>query len=92
MKLQALQKQAGKAISGGYTRVTGEAYNIKLNLLLIDLHIEITSMRSALRVVSTLTFRTPESHLPPGTPLAKLIAQIEACTGKAIANLELKRP
>ena len=86
-----MQKQAGKAISGGYARVAGKAYNIELSLL-PDLHMEIAFIRSALKIMSPPTFRTPESHSPRGTPLAKLVAEIKARTGKAVANLELKKP
>lgn len=91
VKLRGMQKQAGKAISGGYARVAGEAYDVELNLL-IDLHMEIATTKAALRIMSTSTFQEPETQPPPDSPLARQTAQIEARAGKLIAGLELKRP
>ena len=91
-KLTALQKRAGKVISGAYARVAEEAYNIELNLLPIDLQMEIASHRTALKIMSTSTFKTPEDSPSQNVPLTRLIAQIEARTGKSIFNLELKKP
>ena len=92
MKLRALQKQAGKAISGGYARVAGEAYNIELNLLPVDIHMEMAAIRSTLRIMSSPTFKRLENQPSANAPLARFIAQIEQRTGKSIANLEVKMP
>lgn len=72
--------------------MAGEAYNVELNLLPIDLHLELVSLRSTLKIMSAPTFRQLENQPPEDAPLAKLIRRIEARIGKPIANLELKKP
>ena len=89
-KLKRIQKQAGKAISGGYLRVAGEAYNIELELLPIDLYVKLAATRSALRLLTTPTIRGSERT--SDSPLGKLSAKIEQQIGASISNLEVRKP
>ena len=76
----------GKAISGGYVRVADEAYNIKLDLLPIDLYIKLAATRSALRLLTTPIIRW--SKRTSDSPLGKLSTKIEQQMGASISNLE----
>ena len=89
-KLKRIQNQAGKAISGGYLRVAGEAYNIKLDLLPIDLYVKLAATRSALRLLTTPTIRGSERT--SDSPLGKLSTKIEQQIGASISNLEMRKP
>lgn len=89
-KLKKIQKQAGKAISGGYLRVAGEAYNIELDLLPIDLYVKLAATRSALRLLITPTIRGSEKT--SDLPLGKISAKIEQQIGASISNLEMRKP
>ena len=90
IRLRGIQKQAGKARSGRYSRVAGEAYDFGLNLLPINLHTKISTLRAALRSMSTLAFREPDSQPSAGSPFARYTAKIETRADKPIAGLELK--
>lgn len=54
----------------GYLRVAGEAYNIELDLLPIELYIKLAATRSALRLLTTPTILGSERN--SDSPLGKL--------------------
>ncbi len=89
-KLKRIQKKAGKAISGGYLRVAGEAYNIELDLLPINLYIKLAAARSAIRLLTSPTIRGSEKT--SDSPLSKLSTKIEQQIGASISNLEVRKP
>lgn len=71
-------------------RVAGEAYNIELDLLPVDLYIKLAATRSALRLLTTPTIRGSERN--SDSPLGKLSAKIEQQIGASISNLEIRKP
>lgn len=77
-------------MSGRYSRVAGEAYDFGLNLFPIDVHMKISTLRAALRSMSTLTFREHNTQPPAGSPFASYIAKFETRADKPISGLELK--
>lgn len=89
--MKNLQKKAGRAISGEYARVAGETYNTELDLMPIDLQLEVTIIRTVLRIMIQPVFKNADLlHLK--TSLAKWTAKIEARSGKPIDSLELRKP
>ena len=77
-------------MSGRYSRVAGEAYNFGLNRFPIDLHTKSSTIRAALRIMSTLTFREPDNQPPAESSFARYIAKFKTRADKPIAGLELK--
>ena len=69
--------------------MAGEAYNVELNLRSIDLHMEITSIKTALQLMTSFQFRKYKRS--PNVSLTKFVAKIEAFTDKPISSLELKK-
>lgn len=51
LKLENLQKRAGKLISGGYNRKAGTAFNAELHLMPIRHVAQLTAEQAALRTI-----------------------------------------
>ena len=70
--------------------MAGKIYNIELTLRPIDLHLEITFIKTVLRRMASSRFR--DNMRPHNSLLTKLVVKIEAFIGKPISSLELKKP
>lgn len=91
-KMKELQKKAGKAIFGGSTRIAAKAYNTELDLMPIDLQLEMTIMKTVLRIMTQPTFKNLNTPLHFKRPFARWIVKIKEQSGKPIESLKFKKP